>query len=55
MIQNLVLLVSRILMAPIMVLYGFDKLVDINNFINNPATVRETLKKSPNSENSGRG
>ncbi len=38
--HNLSLLVSRILMAPIMVLYGFDKLVDINNFINNPATVR---------------
>lgn len=38
--HNIALLASRILMAPIMVLYGFDKLVDINNFINNPATVR---------------
>lgn len=38
--HNVSLLISRILMAPIMVLYGFDKLVDINNFINNPATVR---------------
>jgi len=27
-------------MAPIMVLYGIDKLADVNNFINNPATVR---------------
>jgi putative oxidoreductase len=40
MIQQLTLLVSRILMAPIMVVYGIDKLSDINNFINNPATVR---------------
>jgi putative oxidoreductase len=38
--HNFSLLISRILVAPIMVVYGLDKLSDIGNFINNPATVR---------------
>lgn len=37
---NLVLLVARVLMAPIMIVYGAQKLTDIANFLNNPATVR---------------
>jgi putative oxidoreductase len=40
MMHNLSLLISRVLVAPIMVVYGLDKLSDIGNFINNPATVR---------------
>lgn len=38
--NNLVLLVARILMAPIMIVYGAQKLYDIGNFLNNPATAR---------------
>lgn len=37
---NLVLLFSRILISPIMFVYGAQKLLDINNFLTNPATKR---------------
>jgi len=37
---NLVLLTARICMAPIMIVYGWQKLFDINNFLHNPATKR---------------
>jgi len=37
---NIALLLARVLMAPIMVVYGAQKLYDINNFLNNPATNR---------------
>lgn len=37
---NLTLLMSRMLMAPIMILYGVDKLLDISRFVKNPATIR---------------
>jgi putative oxidoreductase len=38
--HDLILLISRLLIAPIMVVYGIDKLSDISNFIKNPATIR---------------
>jgi putative oxidoreductase len=40
MFANLVLLLSRCLLAPIMLVYGWDKLLNIDEFINNPATKR---------------
>lgn len=40
MFTNLVLLLSRCLLAPIMLVYGWDKLSNIDEFINNPATKR---------------
>lgn len=40
MATNIALLLSRVLMAPIMMVYGMQKLMDINNFLNNPATKR---------------
>jgi putative oxidoreductase len=39
-IADLTLLLARVLMAPIMVVYGAQKLGDISNFLNNPATQR---------------
>ena len=36
---NLILLLSRILTTPIMLVYGLQKLTDANAFINNPATL----------------
>jgi len=36
---NLILLLSRILTTPIMLVYGLQKLMDANAFINNPATL----------------
>jgi putative oxidoreductase len=40
MANDLVFLIARVLMAPIMVVYGAQKLADISNFLNNPATAR---------------
>ena len=40
MLINLVLLMSRCLAAPIMLVYGWGKLSNINEFIDNPATKR---------------
>lgn len=40
MAHDLSLLLARILMAPIMMVYGAQKLLDINQFLMNPATKR---------------
>lgn len=40
MTHDLILLSARILVAPIMMVYGVDKLTDINHFLQNPATMR---------------
>jgi len=40
MFTNLTLLVSRCLAAPIMLVYGWDKLININDFFDNPGTKR---------------
>lgn len=40
MINDLCLLFARVLMAPIMIVYGAQKLGDISHFLNNPATKR---------------
>jgi putative oxidoreductase len=40
MFTNLALLLSRCLAAPIMLVYGWDKLININEFVENPATKR---------------
>jgi len=39
-INDLCLLFARVLMAPIMIVYGAQKLGDISHFLNNPATKR---------------
>lgn len=39
MYQNIILLLSRILTTPIMLVYGLQKLMDTSAFINNPATI----------------
>ena len=39
MYPNLILLLGRILTTPIMLVYGLQKLVETNAFINNPATM----------------
>jgi len=36
---NFTLLLSRLLVTPIMLVYGLQKMMDANAFINNPATV----------------
>jgi len=38
--KNLILLLARCLAAPIMIVYGAKKLLDIHEFIDNPATKR---------------
>jgi len=38
--SDLALLLARVLMAPIMLVYGAQKLGDISHFLNNPATQR---------------
>jgi len=40
MFANLALLLSRCLAAPIMLVYGWDKLTNISEFVDNPATKR---------------
>ncbi len=40
MAHDISLLLARILMAPIMMVYGAQKLLDINQFLMNPATKR---------------
>lgn len=37
---DLILLIARVLVAPIMIVYGLQKLGDISAFTDNPATVR---------------
>jgi putative oxidoreductase len=39
-VHDLYLLLARLLMAPIMMVYGAQKLLDISHFLNNPATKR---------------